>query len=88
MGIDYKHCCRSFHNSYNVKVVINYKYYLHLILFELLQIPLTFQEYMQTIYQIYNKHKEYFPIALENPSVPQEDKNKIKELLKNHGTLT
>ena len=36
-----------------------------------------------TIYQIYDKYKEeYFPKLLENPSVPSEDKSKIKELLK------
>ena len=35
------------------------------------------------IYQIYDKYKEeYFPKLLENPSIPPEDKNKIKELLK------
>ncbi|MFZ0327649.1 MAG: hypothetical protein WAL66_10145, partial [Nitrososphaeraceae archaeon] len=36
-----------------------------------------------TIYKIYRKYKEeYFPKALENPSISSEDKSKIKELLK------
>jgi len=36
-----------------------------------------------TIYQIYDKYKEdYFPKLLKSPNVPQEDKSKIKELLK------
>jgi integrase len=36
-----------------------------------------------TIYQIYNKYKEeHFPRLLESPTVPPEDKSKIKELLR------
>ena len=36
-----------------------------------------------TIYHIYYEYKaEYFPKVLENPSVPSEDKGKIKELLR------
>ena len=36
---------------------------------------------------IYNKYEsKYFPALLEDPNVPTEEKNKIRELLRNHGT--
>ncbi|HEY7079175.1 MAG TPA: hypothetical protein VH500_05705 [Nitrososphaeraceae archaeon] len=36
-----------------------------------------------SVYQVYEKYKkEYFPKLLASPTVPPEDKDKIKDLLK------